>query len=166
MAGLPLDWSAAMTSADVAAQLRTLPSPFTELFGLRIDTLTPEEVTGSLTVDPARHLHPWGAVHGGVYCTLSETLATLGAQLSALPAGKLASGIENHTSFLRQVRDGELRARAVAINRGRQLHLWAVTIADDRDRLVAHSVVRLALLDAIPHQGPGSPTSTREAEPS
>jgi uncharacterized protein (TIGR00369 family) len=155
-----------MTAPDVAAQLRGLPSPFTELFGLRIDTLTPEEVTASLMVDPTRHLHPWGAVHGGVYCTVSETLATLGAQLSAIPAGKLASGIENHTSFLRQVRDGELQARATALNRGRQLHLWAVTITDERGRLVAHSVVRLALLDAIPHQGPGSPTSTREAEPS
>jgi 1,4-dihydroxy-2-naphthoyl-CoA hydrolase len=155
-----------MMSPDVAAELRALPSPFTELFGLRIDTLMPEEVTASLTVDPARHLHPWGAVHGGVYCTLIETLATLGAQLSALPAGKLASGIENHTSFLRQVRDGELKARAVAINRGRQLHLWAVTITDERDRLVAHGVVRLALLHATPRQEPGSPTGPREAEPS
>jgi uncharacterized protein (TIGR00369 family) len=141
------------------AELRDLPSPFTELLGLRIDRVTPDEVTASLTVDPARHLHPWGAVHGGVYCALVETLATLGAQLSALPAGKLASGIENHTSFLRQVRDGELRACAVAINRGRQLHLWSVTIADERDRIVAHGLVRLALLDAPPDQRPGSPTS-------
>jgi uncharacterized protein (TIGR00369 family) len=123
-------------------------------------------VTASLTVDTARHMHPWGAVHGGVYCAIAETLATLGAQLSAIPAGKLASGIENHTSFLRQVRDGELRARATAINRGRQLHLWAVTITDERDRLVAHGLVRLALLDAIPNQGPGSLASPREAQPS
>jgi uncharacterized protein (TIGR00369 family) len=155
-----------MTISDLLAELRALPSPFTELFGLRLDTLTPEEVTATLTVDPTRHLHPWGAVHGGVYCTLSETLTTLGAQLSALPAGKLASGIENHTSFLRQVREGEVRARAVAIKRGRQLHLWAVTITDDRDRLVAHSVVRLALLDGMPNQGPGAPTRSAEAEPS
>ena len=108
-----------MTPPDLEAQLRDLPSPFTELLGLRIERLTPEEVTASLTVDPERHLHPWGAVHGGVYCAMVESLATLGAQLSAVPAGKLASGIENHTSFLRQVRDGQLRARATAISRGR-----------------------------------------------
>ena len=151
-----------MTSPDWVAQLRELPSPFTELLGLRIDRLASDEVTASLTVDPERHLHPWGAVHGGVYCALIETLATLGAQLSAIPAGKLASGIENHTSFLRQVRDGELRGRATAINRGRQLHLWAVTISDDRDRPVAHGLVRLALLDGIPDQSPGS---SREMRP-
>jgi uncharacterized protein (TIGR00369 family) len=72
----------------------------------------------------------------------------------------------NHTSFLRQVRDGELRARATALNRGRQLHLWTVTITDEREQLVAHGLVRLALLDATQHQGPGSPTSPREDEPS
>jgi uncharacterized protein (TIGR00369 family) len=154
-----------MTWPDVAAQLRAMQSPFTEFFGLHVDTLTPEEVTARLTVDPERHLHPWGAVHGGVYCTLIETLATLGAQLSALPAGKLASGIENHTSFLRQVREGELSARAVAIHRGGQLHLWSVTITDERDRAVAHGLVRLALLDARPQQGPGSPTHPGEAGP-
>ena len=155
-----------MTSPDWVVRLRELPSPFTELLGLRIDRLDPDEVTASLTVDPARHLYPWGAVHGGVYCALIETVATLGVQLSAIPAGKLASGIENHTSFLRQVRDGQLRARATAINRGRQLHLWSVTISDDRDRLVAHGLVRLALLDALTTQVSGSSTSPREAEPS
>ena len=134
-------------TAFTAEQIGELPSPFTELIGLRIERCTADEVTATLTVDPARHLHPWGAVHGGVYCAIVETLATLGAQLAAIPAGKLASGIENHTSFLRQVRQGELRARAVPINRGRQLHLWSVSITDEADRLVAHGTVRLALLD-------------------
>jgi uncharacterized protein (TIGR00369 family) len=148
-----------VTPPEWAAQLRDLPSPFTELLGLRLDRLDPDEVTASLMVDPARHLHPWGAVHGGVYCALIETLATLGAQLSALPAGKLASGIEHHTSFLRQVRSGQLRARATAVHRGRQLHLWAVTIRDEQDRLVANGLVRLALLDGLPDPKPGSPPS-------
>jgi 1,4-dihydroxy-2-naphthoyl-CoA hydrolase len=136
--------------ADWMARLGELPSPFTELLGLRIDRLESDEVTASLMVDPKRHLHPWGAVHGGVYCALIETVATLGAQLSAIPAGKLASGIENQTSFLRQVRGGELTARATPIHRGRQLHLWTVTISDERNRPVAHGTVRLALLDEIP----------------
>jgi uncharacterized protein (TIGR00369 family) len=100
-----------------------------------------------------------------VYCAIVETLATLGAQLSAIPAGKLASGIENHTSFLRQVRDGQLRGRATAIHRGKQLHLWAVTISDERDRLVAHGLVRLALLDGLPEERPGLSTSRGEARP-
>jgi uncharacterized protein (TIGR00369 family) len=137
-----------MTSPDVADQLCALRSPFTELLGLHYDVRSPDEVTAHVTIDPERHLHPWGAVHGGVYSAIVETLATLGAQLSAIPDGKLASGIENHTSFLRQVREGQLRARATPVNRGRQLHLWSVAITDEQDRLVAQGVVRLMLLDA------------------
>jgi uncharacterized protein (TIGR00369 family) len=137
-----------MTSPDVADQLGALRSPFTELLGLHYDVRSPDEVTAHVTIDPERHLHPWGAVHGGVYSAIVETLATLGAQLSAIPDGKLASGIENHTSFLRQVREGQLRARATPVNRGRQLHLWSVAITDEQDRLVAQGVVRLMLLDA------------------
>jgi 1,4-dihydroxy-2-naphthoyl-CoA hydrolase len=141
-------------TASTADALSRLLSPFTELIGLRIERATADEVTAMLTVDPARHLHPWGAVHGGVYCAIVETLATIGAQLAAIPAGKLASGIENHTSFLRQVRSGELRARAVPVQRGRQLHLWTVSITDEADRLVAHGTVRLALLDPPTNSGP------------
>jgi uncharacterized protein (TIGR00369 family) len=146
-----------MTSRDVADQLSALRSPFTELLGLHIDEVSLDQVTARLMVDPERHLHPWGAVHGGVYSAIVETLATLGAQLSAIPEGKLASGIENHTSFLRQVRAGQLQAHATPINRGRQLHLWAVTITDEQDRLVAQGLVRLILLDAPPSPGSKSP---------
>jgi uncharacterized protein (TIGR00369 family) len=137
-----------MTVPDIVDQLGALRSPFTELLGLQFDQISLDQVTARLTVDPERHLHPWGAVHGGVYSAIVETLATLGAQLAAIPAGKLASGIENHTSFLRQVREGELRARATPVSRGRQLHLWSVVITDEQDRVVAHGNVRLMLLDA------------------
>jgi len=132
---------------DLTGRLLNLSSPYVERLGLRLLSATPDEVTAALTVDPDAHFHPWNAVHGGVYCAIVETLATLGAQLSAIPAGKLASGIENHTSFLRQVRGGELWARAVPVSRGRQLHLWDVRITDEQDRVVATGRVRLALLD-------------------
>ena len=132
---------------NVLAHLNTLSSPLVETLGIRLESATEDEVVASMIVDPAKHFHPWGAVHGGVYCAIIETLATLGAQMSAVPAGKLASGIENHTSFLRQVRGGELRARGKAIQRGRQMHLWEVRITDEQDRIVAHGTVRLALLD-------------------
>ncbi len=133
---------------DLFTQIQSMPSPLTELLGLRLETATLEEVTASLTVDPTKHLHPWGAVHGGVYCTIVETLATVGAALSATPEGKSAVGIENHTSFLRPVQRGELHAHGAAINRGRQMHLWEVRITDERDRLVARGTVRLALIQA------------------
>jgi 1,4-dihydroxy-2-naphthoyl-CoA hydrolase len=127
------------------ADILLLPSPYTDFFGLRVDSISSDEVTASLTVDPALHHHPWGAVHGGVYCSMVESLATLGAVASVMPDGKLAVGVENHTSFLRPVVSGELSARAVPLQRGRQMHLWEVRIVDELERLVAHGTVRLAL---------------------
>jgi uncharacterized protein (TIGR00369 family) len=153
-----------MTSPDTADQVSMLRSPFTELLGLQIDEVSLDQVTARLTVDSERHLHPWGAVHGGVYSAIVETLATLGAQLSAIPDGKLASGIENHTSFLRQVREGQLRARATPVSRGRQLHLWSVAITDEQDRLVAQGIVRLMLLHAPVAPESKSPQNALKAE--
>lgn len=135
-----------MSVEDLVARLRGMRSPHVDLLGLRIRSVSPDEVVATLTVDPEKHFHPWGAVHGGVYCSVIETLATLGAALSAIPEGKLAVGVENHTSFVRSVRAGELTARGAALNRGRQMHLWEVRIVDERERLVARGTVRLALI--------------------
>jgi uncharacterized protein (TIGR00369 family) len=143
-----------MPSADYVAQIRAMVSPFDDLLGLRLEEIGPDQVTASIVVDPEKHTQPWGAIHGGVYCTIVETLATIGATVSALPAGKIASGIENHTSFLRQIRSGELRARATAVTRGRQLHLWSVTITDLENRPLAHGSVRVMLLDPPPASKP------------
>lgn len=135
-----------MSAEDLVSQIRRMPSPHVDMLGLQVQSATLEEVVATLTVDPAKHFHPWGAVHGGVYCSVTETLATIGAALSAIPEGRLAVGLENHTSFVRSVRGGELTARGVALNRGRQMHLWEVRIVDERERLVARGTVRLALI--------------------
>ena len=123
-------------------------SPWADGMGLTIDSATPERVTGSLQVDPARHMQPVGLVHGGVFASIAETLASMGAALTAIENGKDAAGMENHTSFLRPV-TGETRLTAVAeaIHRGRSTHSWVVRITDEAGRLVAQSYVRLAIID-------------------
>ncbi|MFN2591546.1 MAG: PaaI family thioesterase [Candidatus Dormibacteria bacterium] len=97
-----------------------------------------------------RHTQPAGLVHGGVYCAIVETLASVGASLTAGADGRVAVGLENHTSFLRPVRQGTLDAVAHPVNRGRLTHLWEVLISDDRRRPVARGSLRLAILDPQP----------------
>jgi len=56
-------------------------------------------------------------------------------------------GLENNTSFIRAVRAGtRLRAVATPVTRGRQTQVWAASIVDDGDRLVATGRVRLLCL--------------------
>lgn len=89
---------------------------------------------------------PYGIMHGGVYCSVVESAASIGAALWFADRGKVV-GVSNQTDFLRPVREGELRAVATPIHRGRLQQLWAVEIRDEADRLVARGQVRLQNVD-------------------
>ncbi len=134
-----------MPVEDFAEQLRTIRNPYGDLMGLVIDSANVEEVRASLVLDPEKHMQPFGIVHGGVYATIAETLASLGAALSAAPAGRNAVGLENHTSFLRAVRGGRIEAVANAVYRGNTTHVWTIEMSGPDGRLVARSTVRMAL---------------------
>ncbi len=123
-------------------------SPFGELVGERFVTVTPDEVVISLPIAP--HLHqPYGIVHGGVWCTLVETAASIGAAtwLRTRGDGNVV-GVSNHTDFLRAVRDGEVTATATPIHRGRLQQLWLVEVHDGDGRLCARGQVRLQNLES------------------
>lgn len=115
--------------------------------GLVVLTATQDEVTAELTIT-ARHRQPYGIVHGGVHAGVIETLASVGAALSAGLQGKSVVGLENHTSFLRAVRSGKLLARATPITRGRRSQVWEVAVRDEAGKLAATGRVRLLVLDA------------------
>jgi uncharacterized protein (TIGR00369 family) len=115
---------------------------FATTIGLELQEASGDRVTGRLEVQP--HLHqPYGIVHGGVWCAVVETLASVGAALWFAERGSVV-GVSNHTNFLRAVREGVVRAEALPIQRGRTQQLWEVTVRDDADRLVASGQVRLA----------------------
>jgi len=81
--------------------------------GLRVLSATRDEVVAELEVRSS-HLQPHGIVHGGVYSSVIESLASIGAALDAMRHSKTVVGLENHTSFVRAVREGccvERRAR-------------------------------------------------------
>lgn len=113
--------------------------------GLSIVKLEKDEVIIEWTVD-GRHRQPYGLVHGGVHCGVVETACSLGAGMNAHGAGVV--GVENHTSFVRAVREGTLRATARPLHVGARAQLWEARIVDERDRLVATGRVRLFRVEA------------------
>lgn len=108
---------------------------------LELDEAGPDRVVMGFTVDE-RHLQPWGIVHGGVYCSVVEGSASIGAALWFGARGQVV-GVSNHTNFLRAAREGRLVATATPIHRGRSQQLWLVEIRDVDDRLIARGEVRL-----------------------
>ena len=129
--------------ADMTPELMTALSEgtFADLIGLTYTELGPDRVAGSWAVSPQLH-QPAGLVNGGVYCTVIETLASIGAGAWFGDRGTVV-GVNNNTDFLRAVREGTLRAVAEPIHRGRLQQLWQVVVTDDSDRTVARGQVRL-----------------------
>jgi 1,4-dihydroxy-2-naphthoyl-CoA hydrolase len=119
---------------------------FNTTIDLRFTKVAYDEVVAEVEVRPELH-QPYGLVHGGVYSTMIETLASTGAAINAMAVGKHTVGLENSTSFLRAVRSGTLRGRALPLTRGRKTQVWTVTITDDDDRLVASGRVRMLIID-------------------
>ncbi|WP_425577580.1 PaaI family thioesterase [Nocardia callitridis] len=114
---------------------------FTDLIGLRYLELGPTLVRGEWGVEP--HLYqPAGIQNGGVYCTVIETLASIGGSVWYGDRGTVV-GVNNNTDFLRAVREGVLTATATAVHQGRSQQLWQVVVTDEQQRPVARGQVRL-----------------------
>jgi 1,4-dihydroxy-2-naphthoyl-CoA hydrolase len=114
---------------------------FTEVLGLEFGDVSPDRVVVRWTIRP--HLHqPYGIVHGGVYCSVVETVASYGAAMWFGDRGNVV-GVSNTTDFLRAVREGTLTAVGTPVHRGRLQQLWVVEITDSDARLVARGQVRL-----------------------
>lgn len=123
------------------------PGGFVSGIGLVFDGLDDGGVRAHLDCGPAHH-QPYGIVHGGVYASIVETLASISAALDVAEDGKVVVGVSNSTDFLRAHRAGRIDAVAAPIHRGRLQQLWQVTItrASD-DKVVARGQVRLQVLD-------------------
>lgn len=112
--------------------------------GIELTDASVDHCEGRVVVTPNHH-QPYGVVHGGVYCTLIETLASTGAALWAMEQGMAgAVGLTNKTDFLKAISDGVLLGRATPIHRGRTQQLWQVDVTREADgKLVAQGQVRL-----------------------
>jgi 1,4-dihydroxy-2-naphthoyl-CoA hydrolase len=112
--------------------------------GIELIVASAEEAQGRVEINENLQ-QPYGVVHGGVYCTLVETLASTGAALWAMDQGMAgAVGLSNKTDFLRATTEGVLLGRATPIHRGRTQQLWQVDVTRESDgKLVAQGQVRL-----------------------
>jgi uncharacterized protein (TIGR00369 family) len=131
----------------VTAEIRT--TGFDALIGLEYVEASGDRVVARFDIGPRLH-QPYGITHGGVYCSVVESTASVGA---ALWYGEWYGergqvvGVANHTNFLRATKDGRLTAVATPIHRGRTQQLWLVEITDDGGRMIARGEVRLANIE-------------------
>jgi uncharacterized protein (TIGR00369 family) len=118
-------------------------SAFVAAAGFEITEVSGTRVTGHVDLGPEHHT-PWGVVHGGVYCTIVEGAASIGASAAVAGRGQFSVGVNNSTDFLRPMTAGRLEVLAEPIQQGKTLQLWLVTLTRAEDgKLVARGQVRL-----------------------
>ena len=119
----------------------------TEL-GLEYIELTPDGGRARLEIKD-KLLQIAGIVHGCVYCSIVESVASVsGGVWLAEHGGGTVVGVNNNPDFLRAISAGTVTAVSTPIHRGRRQQLWLVTITDDDDRVVARGQVRLQNIPA------------------
>ena len=117
---------------------------FDALLGLEVLEVTEELVRAQVAVlDKVKQ--PFGLVHGGVFASIAETLASVGTAVVVMPEGLAAMGLSNSTSFMRPITEGTIHARALRRHRGRTTWIWDVEIRDDAERLCALTRMTIAV---------------------
>jgi 1,4-dihydroxy-2-naphthoyl-CoA hydrolase len=118
-------------------------SAFVAATGLELTEVTGTRVTGRIEVGPQHHT-PWGVVHGGVYCAVVESAASVGASTAVAERSQFSVGVSNSTDFLRPMTAGRLDVVAEPVQQGKTLQLWLVTLSRAEDgKVVARGQVRL-----------------------
>jgi uncharacterized protein (TIGR00369 family) len=105
-----------------------------------------EAVEARVQVGP-QHLQPFGIVHGGVYASMAESMASIATYLG-VGEGKFVAGMSNNTTFLRPIREGTIHAAGRPLHTGRTTWVWDVGITDDEGRACATSRVTIAVREA------------------
>lgn len=123
------------------------PAPIASLFSMRA-----REVEAGLVVfecEPDESVYnPIGVVHGGLVCTLADTVSALAVH-TTLEAGVAFTSIDLAVSYLRPVTvsSGLLRATGRVTKPGRQVAFAAAEIVDAGGRLVATATSSCLIMD-------------------
>jgi len=117
---------------------------FDTLYGLHVEAVSEEEARATVPVrDEIKQ--PMGLVHGGVFASIAESLASMATALAVAPDGRQAMGLSNATSFMRPITEGTVHAVARRIHRGRTTWVWDVEITDDAGRRCAVTRMTIAV---------------------
>jgi 1,4-dihydroxy-2-naphthoyl-CoA hydrolase len=130
-----------------AEQLNEFMVGFDRLYGLEMVEFSDDEVRARVRLrDELKQ--PMGLLHGGVYASIAESLASLATALGVLDRGEAAMGLSNSTSFLRPVTEGSVHAHATRLHRGRTTWVWDVRFSNDEGKLCAVTRMTIAVRPA------------------
>ena len=102
---------------------------------------------GSLPVDQ-RTTQPFGILHGGASCVLSESLGSVAAWMTIDPEKYRAVGLEINCNHIRAVTEGTVIGTCTPMHVGRRTQVWQTDITEEATgKRVAISRLTVAIID-------------------
>jgi uncharacterized protein (TIGR00369 family) len=155
-----IEWNDPMISAAAVATMSGIeflraiengdlpPAPIAGLLGFEIEELEEGRVVFVCTPDESVY-NPIGVVHGGLVCTLADTVAACAVQ-STLGRGIGYTSIDLNVSYLRAVTkdSGRLRAVGTLTKPGRRVSFARADIFDATEKLVATATTSCLIIPA------------------
>ena len=100
--------------------------------GIELTEITDNALTARMPVDE-RTKQPFGLLHGGASCVLSETLGSIAAWMCIDPDQFRAVGVDINATHLRAMTGGYVIGRCHPLKTGRRVHVWQFQIQYARD---------------------------------
>jgi uncharacterized protein (TIGR00369 family) len=88
---------------------------------------------------------PLGLLHGGIYCAVAETIASVATAREVWQDGLVGVGQRNSASFLRPVTAGTVDVAATLRGHDERAWLWSHDFRDEQGRLCALVDVTIAV---------------------
>ena len=117
-----------------------------EVIGLQLSEIGEDYLCGTMPVD-RRTKQPFGILHGGASCVLSESLGSIAAWMCINPDKQRAVGIEINANHVRSASEGVVKGTCRPLHTGRRLHVWQTDIENEMGKLICTSRLTVAIID-------------------
>ena len=115
--------------------------------GLEFTEVGPDFLKGRMPVDH-RTTQPFGILHGGASCVLSETLGSVAAWMTINPDTHRAVGLEINANHIRAVTEGHVIGECRPLHTGRRTQVWQTDITEEATgKRVAISRLTVAIIE-------------------
>lgn len=98
--------------------------------GFEFTEISDGVLKGRLPVDH-RTTQPFGILHGGASCVLSETLGSVAAWMTINPETHRAVGLEINANHIRAVTEGAVIGTCTPMHTGRRTQVWQTDITEE-----------------------------------
>jgi 1,4-dihydroxy-2-naphthoyl-CoA hydrolase len=98
--------------------------------GIDFTEVGPDFLKARMPVDE-RTTQPFGILHGGASCVLSETLGSVAAWMTIDPDKYRAVGLEINANHIRAVTSGYVIGTCIPLHTGRRTQVWQTDITEE-----------------------------------